>query len=295
VRKRLWLGAAAAAVAAVAAMGAFTGSSGGTTRASRSATTWQEFGARVNFPLYQPTVTLGFKLALDGPFPCGYGGIETIGAGYTKGTGRKAPVIGLAEAYPGICGNAGESTTVGSADINGVKVRVQVYCYSPGPKCTLKDGFTNGFLLYLHQPGSKRTSIQADSRYVALDDFLKVLRSLTRVVPARAGGPAGTAGGAFRSPTGNLSCYMGDSLVFCQSKKLPHSATMGLDGRFSACNGSSSCIGNPGTNTPTLGYGKRVTVGRFRCLSRQSGVTCTVIRSGKSFLINRDGVSRVGP
>jgi hypothetical protein len=245
----------------------------------------------VNFPLYRPAVTLGFKLTLDGPFPCDYGGIETIGARFDRGAGRKAPVIGFAEAYPQICGNTGESTTVGSTDINGVKVPVQVYCDSRGPKCTLKDGFTNGFLLYLHQPGSRRTSIQADSRYVALDDFLKVVRSLTRVVPAS---PRRPAGGAFRSRTGNLSCYMGDSLVYCQSEKLPHSATMGLDGRFSICDGR-TCIGNTATNTPTLGYGKRVTLGRFRCLSEQSGITCTAVRSGKGFLINRSGVRRVGP
>lgn len=73
--------------------------------------------------------------------------------------------------------------TVGSVDVNGVKVRVNVYCYSPGPKCTVKDGFTHGFLLYLHQPGSKRTWIEVDSSHVALDNLLKVVRSFTRVVP----------------------------------------------------------------------------------------------------------------
>ena len=47
--------------------------------------------------------------------------------------------------------------------------------------------------------------------------------------------------------------------------------------------------------TPTLAYGRQITVGRFRCLSLQIGVRCTVIQSGKGFLINRDGVTRVGP
>lgn len=53
-------------------------------------------------------------------------------------------------------------------------------------------------------------------------------------------------------------------------------------------------LGNPGEGTPTLSYGKQITVGRFRCLSLQIGVRCTVIRSGKGFLISRAGVRRVG-
>lgn len=169
---------------ALAAVGLAVLATGVAALASGSPSTWQELAARVNFPVYQPTVTLGFKLTLDdGVSRCGYGGIETIGARYNKGSGRQAPVIGFREAYPRICGNDGESVTVGSVDVNGVKVRLHVYCYSPGPKCTLKDGFTHGFALYLQQPGRKRTWIQTSSRYVSLDDFLKVVRSLTSVVP----------------------------------------------------------------------------------------------------------------
>ena len=114
---------------------------------------------------------------------CGYGGITTVSALYRKGSGSKAPVFGFDEAYPQGCGNAGESMTVGSIDVNGVKVPVQVFCDSPGPRCTVEDGFANGFLLYLHQSGSKRTWIQISSRYLALDDLAMVVRSLARVVP----------------------------------------------------------------------------------------------------------------
>ena len=257
--------------------------------ASSRSTTWQEFASRVNFPVYRPTVTLGFKLSLDGPFPCNYGGIQTIGARYNKGSGTHAPVIGFAEAYPQICGNAGESMTVTSADINGVNVAINVYCYSPGPKCAVKDGFSRGFLLYLRQPGPKRTSLQIDSRYVSLDILLRVVRSLAKVNPGR----LTLGGGSFRSPTGNLSCHMGDSTVYCQSEQLPHSVYMGLDGRFTVCPGR-SCIGKPDSNSPTLAYGREVTVGGFRCGSAQAGITCTAIQSGKGFLIDRVGVRRVG-
>ena len=55
------------------------------------------------------------------------------------------------------------------------------------------------------------------------------------------------------------------------------------------------CLGNPGINTPSLAYGSQITVGPFRCRSEQAGVTCTVIKSGKGFLINNNGAVPVGP
>jgi alpha-tubulin suppressor-like RCC1 family protein len=113
-------------------------------------------------------------------------------------------------------------------------------------------------------------------------------------------GTANAKSAAFYSPTRNLSCRMADDAgrsavrVNCQSRKLPHSVSMGLNGRLTICRGS-RCLGNPGGNTATLGYGRQITVGRFRCRSQHSGVKCTVIRSGKGFLINSSGVRRVGP
>jgi hypothetical protein len=108
---------------------------------------------------------------------------------------------------------------------------------------------------------------------------------------------------SFYSPSRNLSCEIDDgyaSLVhaYCQSLNPPHSVHMGLDGRLAICSGTSAstrCIGNPGEHTPILGYGKQVTVGRFRCRSEHAGVTCTVIQSGKGFLINSAWITRVGP
>jgi hypothetical protein len=106
----------------------------------------------------------------------------------------------------------------------------------------------------------------------------------------------------FFSPSGNISCGIGDygkrgGGIFCTSHKPPRTVGMGLDGRLQICRGI-ACIGNPGigdVGTPTmLRYGKQITVGRFRCQSLRLGVRCTVIRSGKGFLINSTGVHRVG-
>lgn len=103
----------------------------------------------------------------------------------------------------------------------------------------------------------------------------------------------------FYSPSRNLSCTLADrdrrgSYVYCQSVKAPTSVRMRLNGRLKICRGK-KCLGRPAKNTPVLAYGKKVTIGRFRCHSLRSGVRCTVIRSGKGFLISRSGVRRVRP
>jgi hypothetical protein len=121
--------------------------------------------------------------------------------------------------------------------------------------------------------------------------------------------PAGTrtatsaTSASFYSPSRNLSCEIDDGRsgvpvqVYCQSLNAPHSVHMSLDGRLKICSGAGAatrCLGNAGEHTPILGYGKQVTVRRFRCRSEQAGVTCTVISSGKGFLINSAGIKRVG-
>ena len=102
----------------------------------------------------------------------------------------------------------------------------------------------------------------------------------------------------FISPSRNISCQIYDrkrtAYVYCQSRRRPHSVRMNLAGRFTVCRGV-HCLGLPGSSgAPPLSYGRQITVGRFSCRSRQAGVRCTVIRSGKGFLIDRAGVRRVG-
>jgi hypothetical protein len=107
---------------------------------------------------------------------------------------------------------------------------------------------------------------------------------------------------AFYSPTRHINCEMSDSTrgrtVFCEytGPGPVYSATMGAEGRVKVCRNATGlgCIGNPGENTPVLHYGRHVDVGRFRCRSRENGMTCTVIKTGKGFRISRTGVVRVG-
>jgi hypothetical protein len=119
--------------------------------------------------------------------------------------------------------------------------------------------------------------------------------------------PAGIRRVSFYSPSRNLSCVMLDGSrtssfrngVNCQSVDLPHAVSMGLDGQLKICHGLTACVyPHPGVSDipkMVLGYGKQITVGRFRCRSEHAGVTCTVIKSGKGFLINSAGITRVGP
>jgi hypothetical protein len=117
---------------------------------------------------------------------------------------------------------------------------------------------------------------------------------------------AGAVRASFYSPSRNLSCVMLDgsrtsslrNAVNCQSVDRPHAVSMGLDGRLKICHGLTACVyPHPGVSDipkMVLGYGKQVTVGRFRCRSQQAGVTCTVITSGKGFLITSARITPVG-
>jgi hypothetical protein len=109
----------------------------------------------------------------------------------------------------------------------------------------------------------------------------------------------------FYSPSRNLSCGMvdrgaRDAGVHCQSMINPHAAILTAEGKLTVCRGfARSCVGNPGEGdiTTVLAYGKTVTRGRFRCRSDEGGVTCIVIAgtgTGRGFLIDKDGVRRVG-
>jgi len=110
----------------------------------------------------------------------------------------------------------------------------------------------------------------------------------------------------FFSPLpGGIACSMVEAggpspaTVYCQSTiphgnaRKAHSARLSLSGRFTRCLGI-RCVGDPGEGTPTLAFGKQRTVGRFRCFSLHAGVKCVVIRTGKGFLFNAAGTTRVG-
>lgn len=138
-------------------------------------------------------------------------------------------------------------------------------------------------------------------------DLFRVRRVVALLIAAMAalsltltasGEPTSPTSARFVSPSRNFSCEMADgdargSYVHCQSKRLPHSVRMTPAGRLRACRGV-SCLTDPAADPRVLGYGHRIKVGRFQCVSQHAGVTCTLIRSGKGFLIDKSRVHRVG-
>lgn len=103
---------------------------------------------------------------------------------------------------------------------------------------------------------------------------------------------------AFFSPSGNIYCWMNDdghrAVVGCVTFSPVQEVKMGAQGRLKIRRVPAAQCGCVPEGVRTLGYRRQTTVGRFRCLSQETGVRCTVIQSGKGFLINRDGISRVG-
>jgi len=108
--------------------------------------------------------------------------------------------------------------------------------------------------------------------------------STTRVPMQRA------TGGEFLSPSGNISCEVSLTSVYCQTGAPARSVTMSVAGTYKTCSGV-MCLGNPGEDTPTLAYGTATGVGPFLCQSAAAGVTCTT--GGKGFLISASGITAV--
>jgi hypothetical protein len=150
---------------------------------------WRAAATRVSYSLYRPALTLGFTLARVRFDPCGNSGNSLVDGLYTRGSRTRGASFALTEEFPEPCGDPGESMAVTTVDVNGERVDVNVFCYSPGPRCTVADGFANGYLLFLRPAGPSGTQVVVTSRRVALGDLLKIVRSLAKV-PKAAAAPA---------------------------------------------------------------------------------------------------------
>jgi len=92
--------------------------------------------------------------------------------------------------------------------------------------------------------------------------------------------------------------------VNCQSVKAPpplyeQKATLDANGHDVFCHehlGDNHCnLGNRGEDPiKTLGFGRHIAIGRFRCQVQRTGVKCTLRSSGKGFLISRSRLVALG-
>lgn len=103
----------------------------------------------------------------------------------------------------------------------------------------------------------------------------------------------------FESPSHNIWCSSGDEgQAYCITNRPRRSVNLDLKGTLTIC--AAGCGGpNFGAGDPVLGYGQVNEQGGFRCTSRLTGMTCTVMLAGqkgygKGFQISKSGVVRVG-
>ena len=99
-------------------------------------------------------------------------------------------------------------------------------------------------------------------------------------------GEAGQTPLRFDSPSRNINCWMYDGGsndysrgVTCKTDTPRRMVAMSGAGRLKISGVRGQC-GCDEPDSPPLSYGKQVNAGRFRCVSLQVGIRCTVIQSG---------------
>jgi hypothetical protein len=122
----------------------------------------------------------------------------------------------------------------------------------------------------------------------------------TGTTPAK---PAAGSDARFYTPSRNISCEIFDdggaqADVGCLMINPQASVNLGPDGHADICQhrANGHCTGNfgEGPSFRQLPYGRSVSVGRFRCSSATTGITCIVRATGKGFFMSVQLVRPVG-
>jgi hypothetical protein len=106
----------------------------------------------------------------------------------------------------------------------------------------------------------------------------------------------------FQSPSGNIGCILSKRGVRCDIREHswptpPKPSSCDVDyGQGVAVDGhgraSYVCAGDTvlDPSSPTLGYGDRISKGRFRCASKTKGMRCVNRETKDGFFLSRDSV-----
>jgi len=122
----------------------------------------------------------------------------------------------------------------------------------------------------------------------------------TGATPAQ---PAAGTNARFYTPSRNISCEIVDdgstqANVGCLMINPQATVNLGPDGHAVICQHQANgrCTGNfgEGPSFRQLPYGRSVSVGRFRCSSATTGITCVVRATGKGFFMSVQSVRPVG-
>jgi hypothetical protein len=134
--------------------------------------------------------------------------------------------------------------------------------------------------------------------------FAKLALIATATAAAIIAFPATASAGVgptFKSPSGNIACWVADDMAGCQVidhtyASWPGGCSSPAIAEFTLVQGKAvdlHCGGNPG-NPPatwpadTLDYGKTYSVGVMSCDSETSGVTCTDTSTGRFFRVSQE-------
>jgi hypothetical protein len=110
--------------------------------------------------------------------------------------------------------------------------------------------------------------------------------------------PTSTSVGFF-TPSHNIVCSMSDNGssqagVFCDIYNPAAMASLSADGHVTINRSGAGNFGEGERRFHMLRYGSSKRVGRFRCKSAFTGVTCVVIATGKGFFLSRQSLKAVG-
>jgi hypothetical protein len=131
---------------------------------------------------------------------------------------------------------------------------------------------------------------------------MTVMRACCLVLAAVAmtlAAPALADQSSFHSPSGNIQCELDfdvgpgvPNVAYCQTFEPAQAVRLKPNGKIKVCKGM-ACLGDGPENATTLGFGERIDQGPFTCVSKKSGIKCT-LASGRGFRISRSGIKRLG-
>lgn len=270
------------------------------------ARTWGTIAQRAAFPVYRPLQTLGLRF--DGVKLVPHTGCLTA----SWGNPESGPGFAIGEPANTVrCGQPGVANQVATTTINGEKIGVTVQCRR-WPKCTAKDGETDGFfLIFVPEHVSKQYAIQLESKHISLSHFLEIAKSFTRVSTGRRRpGPSHLSN--FLSPDRKIWCLLenapGNSAASCffaadrSTGGQEYSASLPPNGHLVTCAwqpsqpGLQACDQNWDTSAPVLNSGKIDMIYQYRCQAASTAITCTVdtgAAKGKGFTISGTGVTSI--
>jgi hypothetical protein len=263
-------------------------------------TTWDQLAGDMEFPVYQPSATLGLKLTALSVPTCELDTSNGVRVAAAYGNRRSSSGwFSVAESFP-LCGNAGEERVVRRVQLNGARVDVAVNCRPTSCRVTADDGPRLGFRLLWRKGSSHGTFIDLRSRHLSLAKVLRVARGLTRV---RLDRPTLQLVN-FLSPDRQVWCGFVPSSTegpqeFCGTRSAGQFASVALDGTLTVCDHPNPspdqvCLQNFDDQAPVLNAGQASELRGFRCVAMPAGMTCTVSETGKGFTMTADSVTPVG-